>query len=74
MLLGVPLRRVVRRIRDVREDRYSLMRGFFHGGTDEAEDFDEAQEPRLHSVTLTPGAVAAGRSLGSSRWKKSASA
>jgi len=64
VLLGVPLRRVVRRIRDVREDRYSLMRGFFHGGTDEAEDFDEAQEPRLHSVTLTPGAVAAGRSLG----------
>src|SRR5882724_7677869 len=63
VLLGVPLRRVVRRIRDVREDRYGLMRGFFHGGTDEAEDFDEAQEPRLHSVTLTPGAVAAGRSL-----------
>ncbi|HET7766548.1 MAG TPA: monovalent cation:proton antiporter-2 (CPA2) family protein [Burkholderiales bacterium] len=64
VLLGVPLRRVVRRIREVREGRYSLMRGFFHGGTDEAEDFDEAQEPRLHSVTLTPGAAAAGRSLG----------
>jgi CPA2 family monovalent cation:H+ antiporter-2 len=64
VLLGVPLRRVVRRIRDVREDRYSLMRGFFHGGTDEAEDFDEAHEPRLHSVTLAPGAVAVGRTLG----------
>ena len=64
VLLGVPLRRVVRRIRDVREGRYSLMRGFFHGGTDEAEDFDEAREPRLLSVTLAPGAVAAGRSLG----------
>jgi len=64
VLLGVPLRRVVRRIRDVREGRYSLMRGFFHGGTDEAEDFDEAQEPRLHSVTLAPGAAAVGRSLG----------
>jgi monovalent cation:H+ antiporter-2, CPA2 family len=64
VLLGVPLRRVVRRVREVREGRYSLMRGFFHGGTDEAEDFDEAQEPRLHSVTLAPGAAAAGRSLG----------
>ena len=64
VLLGVPLRRVVRRIREVREGRYSLMRGFFHGGTDEAEDFDEAQEPRLHSVTLTSGAAAAGRNLG----------
>ena len=64
VLLGVPLRRVVRRIRDVREGRYSLLRGFFHGGTDEAEDFDEAKEPRLYSVTLTQGAVAAGRNLG----------
>src|SRR5258706_15423017 len=42
VLLGVPLRRVVRRIREVREHRYSLMRGFFHGGTDETEDPDEA--------------------------------
>src|SRR5437899_10933306 len=64
VLLGVPLRRVVRRIRDVREHRYSLMRGFFHGGTDEAEDPDEAREPRLHSVTLAAGASASGRSLG----------
>jgi CPA2 family monovalent cation:H+ antiporter-2 len=64
VLLGVPLRRVVRRIREVREHRYSLMRGFFHGGTDEAEDPDEAREPRLHSVTLATGASASGRSLG----------
>ncbi|HYC12608.1 MAG TPA: NAD-binding protein, partial [Stellaceae bacterium] len=63
VLLGVPLRRVVRRIRDVREGRYSLMRGFFHGGTDEPDDFDEAQEPRLYSVTLAPGAAAVGRRL-----------
>jgi CPA2 family monovalent cation:H+ antiporter-2 len=64
VLLGIPLRRVVRRIREVREGRYSLMRGFFHGGSDEAEVFDEAQEPRLHSVTLASGAAAAGRTLG----------
>ena len=64
VLLGVPLRRVVRRVREVREGRYSLMRGFFHGESDESEDFDDAQEARLHSVTLVPGAVAAGRPLG----------
>jgi CPA2 family monovalent cation:H+ antiporter-2 len=64
VLLGVPLRRVVRRIRDVREQRYGLMRGFFHGGTDEAEDPDEAREPRLQSVTLVSGAGALGRKLG----------
>jgi CPA2 family monovalent cation:H+ antiporter-2 len=63
VLLGIPLRRVVRRIREVREGRYSLMRGFFHGGSDEAEDFDDTQEQRLHSVTLAAGSAAAGRSL-----------
>jgi len=63
VLLGVPLRRVVRRIREVREHRYSLMRGFFHGGTDEAEGPDEAREPRLQSITVSGGAHACGRSL-----------
>ncbi|MGB7543861.1 MAG: monovalent cation:proton antiporter-2 (CPA2) family protein [Burkholderiales bacterium] len=62
VLLGVPLKRVVRRIRDVREHRYSLLRGFFHGGSDEASP-DEAQAPRLHSLLLVSGAGASGRSL-----------
>src|SRR3989442_5145070 len=64
VLVGVPLKRGVRPIRDGRQPRYSLMRGFFHGGTDEAEDPDEAHEPRLHSVTLAPGAGASGHPLG----------
>src|SRR5450759_753153 len=37
MLVGVPLNRVLRRIRDTREHRYSMLRGYFHGATDEAE-------------------------------------
>jgi len=63
VLLGVPLKRVLRRIRDVREHRYSLLRGFFHGGTDPAEDPEEAHAPRLHSVTLAPEARARGKNL-----------
>jgi CPA2 family monovalent cation:H+ antiporter-2 len=62
-LVGVPLNRVVRRIRDVRSQRYALMRGFFHGGTD-ADDGPDANQPRLHSVTLPPGAHAVGRTIG----------
>jgi len=31
VLLGVPIRRVLEQIRRVREERYSLLRGFFHG-------------------------------------------
>jgi CPA2 family monovalent cation:H+ antiporter-2 len=62
-LIGVPLNRVVRRIRDIRNQRYALMRGFFHGATDNLEG-PEANQVRLHSVTLQPGAYAIGRSIG----------
>jgi len=64
MLVGVPLARVVRRIRDVRADRYNLLRGFYRGESDEATDPDETQSPRLRSIALLPGARAAGRRLG----------
>lgn len=64
MLLGVPLNRVMQRIRETREHRYSLFRGFFRGMTDESEELDQADQPRLHSVTMTPGAAAIGRRLG----------
>lgn len=64
MLLGVPLNRVMQRMRETREQRYSLFRGFFRGITDEAEAGDQASEPRLHSVTIAPGAAAAGKKLG----------
>ncbi len=62
MLLGVPLNRVLARIRETREQRYSLFRGFFRGITDDAQS--EADQPRLHSVAIPAGAAAAGRTLG----------
>ena len=64
MLLGVPLNRVLRRIRDTREQRYSLLRGYFHGATDAAEDAAHKAQKLLHSVLITPGAAAIGRTLG----------
>jgi CPA2 family monovalent cation:H+ antiporter-2 len=60
--VGVPLSRVVRRVRAVRDAQYSLLRGLFHGATDEAEA-GEAAQPRLHAVTLAGGAQAIGRTL-----------
>ena len=64
MLMGVPLNRVLRRIREMREQRYSLFRGFFRGITDESPSADDADQPRLHSVKVAPGAAAIGRTLG----------
>lgn len=63
LLLGVPISRIVKRVAQVRRDRYRMLRGFFHG--QEARDVEEplAYQERLHSVTLPPGASAVGKVL-----------
>jgi len=63
VLMGVPLARVVHRVRTVRNSRYSLLRGFFHGEDDAAADAAEHRQPRLHTVSLTQEAYAVGRTL-----------
>lgn len=62
-LIGVPLSRVVKRIRDIRNQRYALMRGFFHGATDVGEAMDSSQA-RLHSVTVPSAAASIGHTIG----------
>lgn len=67
MLLGVPLNRVVKRIRMFREQRYKLFRGYFHGVSD-ADNLDlEKQQARLHSVIISAGTFAVGRRLSEMR-------
>jgi CPA2 family monovalent cation:H+ antiporter-2 len=63
MLVGVPLTRVLRRIRETRESRYELFRGFYRGMTDATEGEDQALHPRLHSVLVTAGAKSIGKSV-----------
>ncbi len=62
-LVGVPLTRVVRRIREIRNQRYVLMRGFFHG-TGDTGDGPESSQQRLHSLSIPSGAAVVGRTLG----------
>ena len=62
-LVGVPMHRVIRRLRELREQHYSLLRGFFHGATDTGSSVADAEQPRLHAVTLDAGAWAVGRTL-----------
>jgi CPA2 family monovalent cation:H+ antiporter-2 len=54
-LLGVPTRRVIRLMREQREQRYGMLRGFFHGADDISAD--EMAEERLHTFVL-PDTVA----------------
>jgi CPA2 family monovalent cation:H+ antiporter-2 len=63
MLLGVPVSRIVHQVRDVRRDRYRMLRGFFHGMYEYEEDAAHAYQERLHSITLPPRAKAVGQRL-----------
>ena len=62
VLLGVPLQRVVKRVREARDSRYRLLRGYFHGADDPSEFDDEVHE-RLHSVPIEDDAAAVGRTI-----------
>jgi CPA2 family monovalent cation:H+ antiporter-2 len=61
--LGVPLRRVVHRVQEARDERYASLRGYFHGFDDTHDDAENIQT-RLHSVAVNEGAKAAGKPLG----------
>ena len=63
VLLGVPLRRVLHRVQDARDQRYASLRGYFHGVGDAADNAEHPQV-RLHSVTLGTRAAGIGKSVG----------
>ena len=62
VLLGVPLRRVVRRVQTARFERYQSLRGFFYGPSD-AADGPENMQLRLHTVVLSERAKNVGKTL-----------
>ncbi|MBB5392288.1 MULTISPECIES: cation:proton antiporter [unclassified Herbaspirillum] len=62
VMLGIPLRRVVHRVQDARDERYASLRGYFHGAAD-IDDGSEGLNVRLQSVTLIDGARAIGKTL-----------
>src|SRR5207253_323437 len=59
VVVGVPLSRVMRRVSQVRDQQYSLLRGLFAGGGEQSG----SDVARLHAVTLEPEAYAVGREL-----------
>ena len=64
MFVDISIGRILRRIREIREQRYSLLRGFYYGATDEIEDGSENLLPRLLTLTIIPGAAAINQTLG----------
>jgi CPA2 family monovalent cation:H+ antiporter-2 len=60
VMVGVPLSRVMRRVSQVRDGQYHLLRGLFQGKLDERED---ERGVRLHAVTLEAASPAVGQTL-----------
>jgi len=61
-LVGVPLNRVVRRLRAVREERYGLFRGFFAGASDALAD-EEEKAVRLDTLVVADDSPWVGHQL-----------
>jgi len=64
LLLGAPVSRVVRQVAQVRNNRYQMLRAYFHGEESESLDQSPAFRERLHTVTLPDRAFGVGRALG----------
>lgn len=58
VLLGVPLNRVIKRIRLFREERYKMFKGYFRGVTDAELDSSGARQTRLHPVEINKDSYA----------------
>ena len=61
-LVGVPMRRVIRVVQEQRDERYDLLRGYFHGADDDT--VEEAEHERLNTVTMPIGGRNVGKTLG----------
>ena len=61
LIMGVSMRKVVRRVTDAREQRYGLLRGYFRGAED--DEVSANQSWHLHSIPVQEGAKAIGMTL-----------
>jgi len=62
-VVGVPLPRVLTRLRAARAERYGLLRDYFHGIDDPGSTVEQREQARLQPLTLPAGALAVGSSL-----------
>jgi CPA2 family monovalent cation:H+ antiporter-2 len=63
-LVGVPLNQVIKRVLQVREQQYDLLRGYFHGSDDSSGQ--DTKQDHLHSLTVPEQSKIAGGRIGES--------
>ena len=69
MVLGIPLGRIVRKIRSFRSERYAMFRGYFKGSTDISDDFSGQEQLELHSIEIKRNPLLMGSKLENIRFE-----
>lgn len=62
-LSGVPMARILKRVREERKGHYGHMHGFYPGESTQLHAESQAKLEYLHAVILSPGAWAVGKAL-----------
>lgn len=62
-ILGMPMSKIVRRVQEMRNNKYATMREFFHGDEMDNLELPDDIRKRLSCVTLDDGAYAIGKKL-----------
>ncbi len=70
MLLGVPMRKAVHNIRQVRASRYQLLHEYFHGQETMAPEDSDLHREGLHSLPIPEGAYCVGKKLDELNWSE----
>ncbi|AWL12593.1 Glutathione-regulated potassium-efflux system protein [Saliniradius amylolyticus] len=63
-LSGIPMRRILKRVREERKGRYNHLHGFYPGETTEVNYESQSKLEFLHAVILSADAWAVGKTLG----------
>ncbi len=68
-LAGLSAVQILKRMRDIREDRYRVLQGFFRGADDTQENQIEKDPLHLHTFALPPDSLAIGQAIKDIDWR-----
>ena len=62
-ILGIPMAKIVRRVQEMRNNKYATMREFFHSNENDGLELPDDVRKRLSSYTIEKGSFAVGKKL-----------
>lgn len=63
ILMGIPMRRVIKQLQQTRDARYTMLRGYFHGADDDNHDLDDGHQIHLQTLQIQANTKAVGMTI-----------